>query len=137
MQVSTTLPDEDAALRMAGCLVEERLAACAQVLGPMSSTYCWKGNVERAREWYCHLKTTRARLTALQRRIQELHPYEVPEIIAVSIAEGSADYLRWIGETCAPTSPVPPGPNTGSAVAPAASERHDRSNMRDDTESRP
>lgn len=98
VQVSTTLPDEETAQRVATCLVEERLAACAQVLGPVSSTYRWQGQVERGREWYCHAKTTTHRLDALQKRIRELHPYEMPEIIAVPIVEGDADYLRWIVE---------------------------------------
>jgi periplasmic divalent cation tolerance protein len=83
---------------VAATLVEERLAACAQVLGPVSSTYRWEERVERAAEWYCHLKTTLAMLPALQRRIRELHPYEVPEIIAVPILRGDPDYLRWIQE---------------------------------------
>jgi periplasmic divalent cation tolerance protein len=99
VQVSTTLPSEEAAEKMAASLVEEHLAACAQVLGPVLSTYRWKGEVERAREWYCHLKTSSARLPALQRRLRELHPYDVPEIIAVPIVEGDAEYLRWIEET--------------------------------------
>lgn len=98
-QVTTTLPDQAAAERLAGVLVEERLAACAQVLGPVSSTYHWQGAVARATEWYCHLKTTVARLPALQARISELHPYDVPEIIALPILDGKAEYLRWIEET--------------------------------------
>ncbi len=99
VQVSTTLPDEPAAQAIAERLVEEHLAACAQVGGPVSSIYRWRGEVERAREWYCHLKTSTARLPALQQRLRELHPYEVPEIIAVPIVGGDADYLRWIEET--------------------------------------
>ena len=99
VQVTTTLPDEETAERIARGLVAERLAACAQVLGPVSSTYCWKGEVERAREWYCHLKTTSARMPELQRRLLELHPYDTPEIIAVPIVQGDGDYLRWIAET--------------------------------------
>ena len=125
VQVSTTLPDELAAQRLATRVVEERLAACVQVLGPVSSTYCWKGEVERAQEWYCQFKTTSARLIALQRRIRELHPYETPEIIAVPIVDGDASYLKWIEETVdgAPAGrelPIEP------AAAPAASERPDR-----------
>ena len=96
VQVTTTLPDEAAAQSIATRLVDERLAACAQVLGPVSSTYRWQGKVERAMEWYCHLKTSSARLPELQRRLRELHPYDVPEIIAVSLVQGDADYLRWI-----------------------------------------
>ncbi len=99
VQVSTTLPEEEEARRIAGLLVEERLAACAQVSGPVSSTYRWRGEVERAAEWYCHIKTTASRLPALQARIRDLHPYEVPEIIAVPILQGDPDYLRWIAES--------------------------------------
>lgn len=98
VQVSTTLPDEATAQRVATILVEERLAACAQVLGPVSSTYRWEGRVGTGREWYCHAKTTTHRLEALQQRIRELHPYEVPEITAVRIVAGDAEYLRWIAE---------------------------------------
>jgi periplasmic divalent cation tolerance protein len=95
-QVTTTLPDEAAARRVAVQLVEEHLAACAQVLGPVSSTYRWKGKIEQTAEWYCNLKTTRTRLPALKKRIRELHPYDVPEIVAVPIEDGDADYLKWI-----------------------------------------
>ncbi len=95
-QVTTTLPDEAAARQLGARLVEERLAACAQVLGPVSSTYRWKGSIEQAAEWYCNLKTTKARLSELKKRIRELHPYEVPEIVAIRIEDGDADYLRWI-----------------------------------------
>ncbi len=98
-QVTTTLPDRDAAHRIGRRLVEERLAACAQVVGPVSSIYWWGGEVETAGEWYCHLKTTTARLEALMARIRELHPYETPEIIALPVAEGDASYLRWIEES--------------------------------------
>jgi periplasmic divalent cation tolerance protein len=98
-QVTTTLPDPTSAERLAATLVEERLAACAQVVGPVSSTYRWQGSTERAVEYYCHLKTTLARLPALQARIRELHPYEVPEIIALPILEGDTGYLRWIEES--------------------------------------
>lgn len=101
-QVTTTFPDQATAERVATLLVEERMAACAQVLGPVSSTYRWQGRLERATEWYCHLKTTAARLPALQARIRELHPYEVPEIIAVPILQGDSDYLKWIEETVSP-----------------------------------
>ena len=95
-QVTTTLPNEAAAQQVAAKLVEERLAACAQVVGPVSSTYRWKGRIEQAAEWYCNLKTTNTRLSALTRRIRELHPYEVPEIVAIRIQDGDSDYLRWI-----------------------------------------
>jgi periplasmic divalent cation tolerance protein len=77
-------------------LVAERLAACAQVLGPLWSSYRWQGATERAEEWYCHLKTTMERLPALRIRVRELHSYQVPEIIALPIVAGDNDYLEWI-----------------------------------------
>lgn len=98
-QVTTTLPDRDSANRLGGRLVEERLAACAQVVGPVSSVYRWQGEVETAAEWYCHLKTTAARAPALIARIRELHPYETPEIIALPVSEGDPGYLKWVGDS--------------------------------------
>ena len=80
-------------------MVDARLAACAQVIGPLASTYHWQGRLETAEEWYCFLKTTEERLPALQARLRELHPYEVPEIIAVPIADGDPAYLGWIRDS--------------------------------------
>jgi periplasmic divalent cation tolerance protein len=104
-QVTTTLPDRDAANRLGRRLVEERLAACAQVVGPVSSVFWWQGEVESAGEWYCHLKTTASRVDALIARVRQLHPYETPEIMALPVAEGDEAYLRWIAESVAEASP--------------------------------
>jgi periplasmic divalent cation tolerance protein len=98
-QVTTALPQRELAERMAARLVEERLAACAQVVGPVASTYRWKGAIETAQEWYCHLKTTLQRVPALRSRILALHPYEVPEIVVLPIVDGEPAYLRWIQES--------------------------------------
>jgi len=95
-QVTTTLPDRAAAERVGSVLVEERWAACAQVVGPVESTYRWQGNVERATEWYCHLKTTLARAPGLRARLRELHPYDTPEIVAVPLVDGDPDYFAWV-----------------------------------------
>jgi periplasmic divalent cation tolerance protein len=100
-QVTTTLPDRAAAEQLAATLVGERLVACAQVFGPASSTYWWKENVEQASEWYCQMKTTMPMLPALKQRIRELHPYEVPELLAVPVLDGDERYLKWIeGSVC-------------------------------------
>jgi periplasmic divalent cation tolerance protein len=96
--VVTTLPDRAAADRLAAILVEERLAACVQVSGPIASTYRWHGAVQRAEEWQCQCKTTDVRRAAVQARIRELHPYEVPEIIALPLTSGNAAYLAWVEE---------------------------------------
>jgi periplasmic divalent cation tolerance protein len=101
VQVTTALPDRPTADRVAAAAVAERLAACAQVDGPLQSTYRWHGSVETATEWSCRLKTTADRLPGLVARIRQLHPYEVPEIVAVAIADGDPAYLRWIQESVA------------------------------------
>jgi periplasmic divalent cation tolerance protein len=98
-QVTTTFPDQALAEEVARRLVAERLAACAQVQGPIASTYRWEGAVESATEWYCHIKTTVSRFPDLRRRIRELHPYQVAEIIAVPIVDGDPAYLQWIEES--------------------------------------
>ena len=85
------------ARRIARWLVEARLAACVNVLGaPVHSVYRWKGKVESAREHLLVIKTSRGRLSALQRAVMRLHSYDVPEIIALPIAAGSRAYLKWL-----------------------------------------
>ena len=95
-QVTTTFPDEAAARRAAAIMVEERWAACAQVAGPIESIYRWDHKIERATEWYCHLKTTVSRVPGLQTRLREIHPYDTPEIIVLPVTDGDPAYLRWI-----------------------------------------
>jgi periplasmic divalent cation tolerance protein len=106
-QVTTTVNSREAADRIAQALVEERLAACAQVIGPIRSTYRWLGRVEQADEWYCHLKTTRGRLPEVEARIRALHPYDVPELIAIPIVAGLPAYLDWIEDSVRPTPSRP------------------------------
>lgn len=96
--VVTTLAEREAAERLGETLVTERLAACAQVTGPTTSIYRWQGAVTRAAEWRLELKTTAARLAALERRLLELHPYDVPECVAFPVVHGSDAYLRWLAE---------------------------------------
>jgi periplasmic divalent cation tolerance protein len=99
LQVLTTIDSEEAAERIAAALVERRLAACVQVLGPIAGTYRWQGKVESAREWMCVAKTVAARYDELEAAIRELHPYDEPEIVATPIVAGSAGYLAWISHS--------------------------------------
>jgi periplasmic divalent cation tolerance protein len=94
--VTTTVASEADADRIARQVVAERLAACAQVQGPIRSTFRWKGEVDQSSEWYCHLKTTRRRVAALAARIAELHSYDVPEILALQVVAGHTPYLDWV-----------------------------------------
>ena len=94
--VLSNLPDRDAALALAGKLVERRLAACVNVLSECTSVYRWQGKVETAAEVPVLIKTTAARYPALEQAILELHPYELPEIVAVPMCGGLAAYLQWV-----------------------------------------
>ncbi len=91
-----TCPDAGTADRIADALVAERLAACVQVLPGATSVYRWQGKVEHARETLLLIKTGRERLDALTARVVALHPYELPEVVAVDITGGSHAYLDWI-----------------------------------------
>jgi periplasmic divalent cation tolerance protein len=96
----STAPDEACAGRLARTLVEEGLAACVNRVPGMTSTYRWQDAVQEDAEVLLVIKTTRARLPALEARLAELHPYELPELIAVEAAAGSAAYLEWVRGGC-------------------------------------
>ncbi|MGH6609372.1 MAG: divalent-cation tolerance protein CutA [Burkholderiaceae bacterium] len=100
--VLTNCPDEATADRIALALVEQGLAACVNRLASVHSIYRWQGSIERATEVLLLIKTTRERYGDVEQAIRHLHPYEVPEIIALTIANGSAAYLRWIQEQTTP-----------------------------------
>jgi periplasmic divalent cation tolerance protein len=97
--VLTTLGETADVGAFARTLVEERLAACVNVLPPMSSTYWWKGAVETDREHQLVLKTSTDRLEALTERLRTLHPYELPELLVIDVAGGSEAYLGWLHES--------------------------------------
>lgn len=94
--VITTCPNPTAARRLARRLVEEQLAACVNTLPIAQSVYRWRGKVQSTREWLLLIKSRCADYPRLEARICALHPYELPEIIAVPIARGLAAYLAWI-----------------------------------------
>jgi periplasmic divalent cation tolerance protein len=94
--VLTTLPDSTSARTLAASLVEQRLAACVNILAPCSSVYRWQGKIEQAEEVPLLIKTTRDRYAALEAAIRAQHPYQLPELIAVRIEQGLAEYLAWI-----------------------------------------
>ena len=96
--VISTWPAEEDARPAAATLVEERLAACVNVLPPMESVYLWKNSVERSQERQLLIKTTRARVDALLARLKQLHPYEVPEALVVPVTGGAEQYLAWLAD---------------------------------------
>jgi periplasmic divalent cation tolerance protein len=103
VQVQTAVPSRDEGMRIARSAVEARLAACVQVIGPMTSTYWWKGQVQTGEEYLVLLKTPAVRYAELERHVHEQHSYDVAEIISVPVNEGLASYLAWMDdETQAP-----------------------------------
>jgi periplasmic divalent cation tolerance protein len=96
IQVTTTTETKADAGRIARALVEARLAACVQIVGPIESIYRWKGRIETAGEWLCLIKSREEHYGAIEQTIRSLHPYETPEIVAVPFSGGSRDYLDWL-----------------------------------------
>jgi len=96
LQIITTTDSRELAMRIAEKLVEKKIAACVQVSGPITSIYAWKGKIENAEEWYCVIKTRENLYQEVEEAIKALHPYEVPEIIALPILHGNKNYLDWI-----------------------------------------
>jgi len=99
MIVLCSCPDVDVAGSLADALVEERLAACVTRLPGATSVYHWEGAVHRDPEVLLIIKTTAGRVANLTARIEALHPYEVPEVLAVPVAGGAERYLAWLGQT--------------------------------------
>lgn len=100
--VLTNCPDTATADRIARTLVENRCAACVNRLAPVASTYRWEGEIEDAQEIPLLIKCTRERYPAVEQTIRELHPYTVPEIIAIPVAAGFTPYLRWVDDETQP-----------------------------------
>jgi periplasmic divalent cation tolerance protein len=105
--VTTTAPTRESAAAIAQALVAERLAACTQVIGPIQSAYWWEGKLESSEEWLCLAKSRRDLFSATETAIRALHPYQVPQVVAVEIAAGSQAYLDWLGAELAPPAPRP------------------------------
>jgi len=97
IQVATTVATEAQAQALARLLVENRLAACVQVVGPMTSHYRWQGKIEAAEEYLCLAKSLAALYPEIEAAIKASHPYEIPEIIALPVISGSKEYLAWLG----------------------------------------
>ncbi|MBF0171611.1 MAG: divalent-cation tolerance protein CutA [Nitrospinae bacterium] len=100
--VFITAPDETVATGLATALVEERLAACVNLVPGVRSIYRWEDAVVEDREWLMIVKTTADRLERLIARATALHPYDTPEVIALPVETGAAGYLAWLADSCRP-----------------------------------
>lgn len=102
VQVLTTVGSEEEAERISSLLVDRRLAACVQIVGPIRSRYRWKGEVEEESEWQCLAKTEASLYGEVEEAIRAAHSYEEPEIIAIPVLAGSGGYLEWISRNVGP-----------------------------------
>lgn len=96
--VLSNLPDQASAARLAAMLVDQRAAACVNVLAPCASVYRWQGRIETAAEVPILIKTTRAAYVRVEKIVREHHPYELPEIIALPVEDGLPGYLNWVAQ---------------------------------------
>ncbi|MCM2579402.1 divalent-cation tolerance protein CutA [Streptomyces meridianus] len=110
LTVLTTTDSAEKAETLARGAVEDRVAACAQISGPVTSVYRWEGAIETAPEWQVLLKTAASQYEHLEAYIRSVHDYDTPEIIATPVVRGGADYLAWVtAETAAPAESTGPG----------------------------
>ena len=96
IEIVTTTAEKADAQRIAGALVERRLAACVQVGGPIESVYRWEGRTHTGAEWVCTIKTRRELYQQVEAALAELHPYDEPQVIALPVVAGRAGYLKWV-----------------------------------------
>ncbi len=96
IQIITTIDTQEGAQTLAKSILEAHLAACVQILNNIESFYWWEGKIESSKEWMLFIKTTENLYKTVENFIKDFHPYEVPEIIAISIIDGNKDYLKWI-----------------------------------------
>ncbi len=108
--VITNLPDAASAQMLAALLVEQRLAACVNILAPCRSVFRWQGKIEDASEVPLLIKTTAAAYPALEAAIRDHHPYELPEIVAVAIEHGLPEYIAWVAAEATPNAPSSSSP---------------------------
>jgi len=98
IQILTTVEKKKDAEKIAKIIAEKRLAGCIQIIGPITSTYWWKGKLEKSKEYLLFIKTRKRLYKEVEREIKKVHPYKVPEIIAIPIIEGSEEYLKWLSK---------------------------------------
>ncbi|MCP3870991.1 MAG: divalent-cation tolerance protein CutA [Gammaproteobacteria bacterium] len=107
--VFCTCPDMGSAQRISESLVDRDLAACVNISSPVTSVYKWQGKLETAEEILLLIKTNSSRYEALQQSLVDLHPYELPEVVAVPVSQGLPGYLDWINQCTKTEFPTPPG----------------------------
>lgn len=102
VQIVTTVETAADARRIATALLEQRLAACVQIVGPITSHYWWQGKIEQATEYQCLIKSRQALFAEVEQAIVAIHPYQTPEIVALPVVAGGSGYLTWLNAEMRP-----------------------------------
>ena len=128
LQISIAVPDAPTAARISTALLAQHLAACVQTVGPVTSRYLWQGGLETAAEFLLLVKTRASLYGAVEAAVRALHPYEVPEILAMPVQHGLAGYVDWVVESTPPVTapgskPAPVRRPRGAAVKKTPSRR--------------
>lgn len=105
VQIVTTVETAADARRIATALLEQRLAACVQIVGPITSHYWWQGKIEQASEYQCLIKSRQDLFAAVEAAIVAIHPYQTPEILAMPVVAGGNGYLAWLHAELRPETP--------------------------------
>jgi periplasmic divalent cation tolerance protein len=96
IQILTTVNKKEYAEKIAKILIEKRLSGCVQIIGPIKSNYWWEGKIETAKEWLCFIKSKENLYKEIEKSIKEVHPYKIPEIIAIPVFNGYKKYFKWL-----------------------------------------
>jgi len=96
IQITTTVIKLEEAIKITDNILNKKLAACAQIIGPIKSIYWWKNKIENKKEWLCIIKTKKHFFKKIEKLIKDIHSYELPEITVIPIINGSKEYLKWI-----------------------------------------
>jgi periplasmic divalent cation tolerance protein len=107
VQIVTTTKSKAEAKKIGRALLQQRLAACVQVIGPLESSFWWKGKISESKEWYCIIKSRRSLYTRIEKAIRTLHSYEEPEIICLPIGAVSLGYQQWVERETKPKEKRP------------------------------
>lgn len=99
IQIITTTSNKKNAEKIADSLVSKELAGCVQIIGPIKSTFMWKGNVRKTIEWMCFIKTTETHYSKIEKEIKRIHKYLVPELLSFRVSRGNAAYLKWLEDS--------------------------------------
>jgi periplasmic divalent cation tolerance protein len=99
IQIITTTSDKKNAERIADTLIEKELAGCVQIIGPVQSTFKWRGKLKKTKEWICFIKTKDIHFSKIENEMKKIHKYSIPELLSFKVNKGNKTYLKWLEDS--------------------------------------